>query len=711
MSATSSAPSPKPGMACLGCRQRKLKCTREPRGCRNCTKSELPCIYPPPETGAKRKRGPYKKDKPARERHLEQIVKYLEPTNGTYSDLPTHLKVRRSTTGESNDAVSGENSDQEGAFEAGADTSELVKDALIALTTSSVHEMHFHVIESMAGNANGRPTQESSLAVRTTVHPPARILMEYWHLFVERVDPLTKIIHCPTSMKQLIAAADRLQPLESAQETLLFSIYYIAVSTCTADEARRRFHESRTSLLQRYGRAVELSLTNTYGTPTLEILQALVLYMIGIRRQDDAARLSAFFALAVRLAQMMGLNKDPTTSVRPFAAELRRRLWWHICGLESQAAEETTGRKTSIMDDSNVRLPANLNDIDLDPHLARVPLPRSGATDMTFSLIRFENFRYVHSMWALKRRTNPSEPTQRAELESLQRRYQARLKAEYEQYLDKSRPFDFLCLTFAASMMHKAKMMAEYPFGQPPTSEMSPSARHRLLHSSVAIIEATHLHAMDERLRSWHWFFRGYVQWHSMAIVVAELGRSTNVEFSNTAWAVLDPILGDWERMYATKAGEASWEHVNTLIVRAKYQRQQLLSRSIPDIAPTPASQLLNGDGAVQHGVDAASSNLQQAVDIGLAKSSLPVSVSMLQHIPALPFQSGTTSSEDPTLSCAPTAMDFELDFSTLNDCDMIDFQAFDAVFGNAWDLTDPFVNLADAEQTLDGPFQAGSYG
>lgn len=45
----------------------------------NCARADLPCVYPAPDSGVKKKRGPYKKDKPARERHLEDLVKYLEP--------------------------------------------------------------------------------------------------------------------------------------------------------------------------------------------------------------------------------------------------------------------------------------------------------------------------------------------------------------------------------------------------------------------------------------------------------------------------------------------------------------------------------------------------------------------------------------------------------------------------------------------------------
>lgn len=126
----------KPGTACLGCRRRKLKCLREPEGCHNCSKSGLQCVYPAPEVGVKRKRGPYKKDKTPRERHLEDLVKYLKPEasksgHDTSSDQSSPYEAHTPGSG-LNRSTSAPSAAQ------AADSESLVTDALIALTRSSV---------------------------------------------------------------------------------------------------------------------------------------------------------------------------------------------------------------------------------------------------------------------------------------------------------------------------------------------------------------------------------------------------------------------------------------------------------------------------------------------------------------------------------------------------------------------------------------------
>ena len=45
---------------------------------------------------------------------------------------------------------------------------------------------------------------------------------------------------------------------------------------------------------------------------------------------------SAFIGTAVRVAQMLGLNKEPSLfkKIPPIAAEVRRRIWWHVFNVD-----------------------------------------------------------------------------------------------------------------------------------------------------------------------------------------------------------------------------------------------------------------------------------------------------------------------------------------------------------------------------------------
>ena len=252
-------------------------------------KADLPCVYPAPESGVKRKRGPYKKDKPARERHLEDLVKYLEPKTGqseSAEEVASGAFDRNRDEGHSPSDVSSTGHEaprgirlESAAGRKTSNSEDLVKDALIALTRSSVSDRENGVVENAP--IISQPTlQVSGTAGNLGLHPPIRQIFEYWHLYVRRVDPLLKIFHCRTFEKTLFKAVENLQNIGPVTESLLFSIYYAAVGSCTDRQARKRFAESREVLLQRYARVIEAALADNYSMPVLESLQALVIYIV-----------------------------------------------------------------------------------------------------------------------------------------------------------------------------------------------------------------------------------------------------------------------------------------------------------------------------------------------------------------------------------------------------------------------------------------------
>lgn len=270
----------KPGTSCLGCRRRKLKCSREPEGCFNCTKSDLPCVYPQPDVGVKRKRGPYKKDKPPRQRHLEDLVKYLEPKAGSSESQGQEISAspdQASSSGHSGHGLATPLPTANGRpTQQPADS--LVTDALVALTRSAAKDEDLKKDDGGFGMNQNAAT--GPYYTHGNPHPPARRIFEYWQLFVTRVDPMVKIIHCPTFYKKILAVIDDPTNVPSQTNAMMFSIYYAALSTCSAQETRERFGEGQEILIARYGKCIKDAMRANYELPQLEGLQALVLYIV-----------------------------------------------------------------------------------------------------------------------------------------------------------------------------------------------------------------------------------------------------------------------------------------------------------------------------------------------------------------------------------------------------------------------------------------------
>jgi hypothetical protein len=157
------------------------------------------------------------------------------------------------------------------------------------------------------------------------------------------VDPLVKVLHIPTFEPVFRDAVSHLGKLPKGLECLLFAIYYGAVTSTTPEECLEKWGEDRTCLLGKYRFALEQALAraNFLYCDEVVILQALVVFLILLRRNDDARKIWTMTGLVVRIAQTLGIHRDGSHfKLPPFEIEMRRRLWWQVCILDARASED-----------------------------------------------------------------------------------------------------------------------------------------------------------------------------------------------------------------------------------------------------------------------------------------------------------------------------------------------------------------------------------
>ncbi len=225
------------------------------------------------------------------------------------------------------------------------------------------------------------------------LHPSLTQLFVLWKIFEENVDPVVRILHRPTVRNVIIKASSNTETLSKSQEVLLFSIYYGAVCSLTPAQCNHQLGEDKDQITSRFRFATEQALAraNFLNTSSLMVLQALVLFLICVRSQDDTRTVWSLSGLATRLAQALGVHRDGTNfGLTPFETEMRRRLWWHISILDTRAAEDHGADPSYTEAFYDARLPSNINDEDISPETKDPPKARQGTTEMTFCLIRFE---------------------------------------------------------------------------------------------------------------------------------------------------------------------------------------------------------------------------------------------------------------------------------------------------------------------------------
>lgn len=101
-------------------------------------------------------------------------------------------------------------------------------------------------------------------------------------IFFSNVDPVMRVTHGPTLRKKLSTYYHDRHPLA-------FAIYFSAINSLPPAVVESRFGESKRDLIAKYvmGLEVGLSRANYLTSPSLEILQAFVIWLTCITRDDD----------------------------------------------------------------------------------------------------------------------------------------------------------------------------------------------------------------------------------------------------------------------------------------------------------------------------------------------------------------------------------------------------------------------------------------
>ncbi|OHE93724.1 fungal specific transcription factor domain-containing protein [Colletotrichum orchidophilum] len=432
-------------------------------------------------------------------------------------------------------------------------------------------------------------------------HPPRDHIMYMCGIFFSNVDPAFKVIHRPTISVELEGFANATNKhIDDATEALFFSMYFGAITSLTNEACLRNLGEERSVLAQRYREGVERALHKADYLNSTEIrtLQALTYYVCFLRSHNASRASWALIPLVVRLAQALHLHRDGVSPpFPPFEAEMRRRLWWMIVVLDIRAAEDR-GTDAAIPRQSySTRLPFNLDDDDFGPATTNPLEDRTGPTEMTFCLCTsmssgiFGNLRPRHPQLALDNDGTPESTTSEEEIMA----HAQRLEALFGTAPPKTPAADgdgddgdgdqdtrHLPASHAAVTVRiiilKLWLSAQYPFTpRASTATAKPRvARETMLRTAVNTIELVEYSSATYRER-FGWWIDSYVQWHPLAVALAELCVQTRGELVERAWRVVDRNFhGMRERIADTRRGTL-WRPLKKLLRRARAARAEAM--------------------------------------------------------------------------------------------------------------------------------------
>lgn len=272
-------------------------------------------------------------------------------------------------------------------------------------------------------------------------------------------------------------------------------------------------------------------------------------------------------ALAMRIAHKMGLHRSAEDIQAPFfEQEMKIRLWWYIRCLNSRV-RRAMGLPSTIDDLGTVRLPMNVNDSDLHPHMAHAPaVKHTAATEMVYVLMKYDLWNFVRTSNNFADSRDPkakaSQLTTSTSPESMDKKrtvlgdVERMLKEKYLDHLDSSIPLQRLAIALADVTVHRQRFLMFHPRHQPEGGRyMSREDEDAVFESSVRLLQ------FDRDVCNTT-FSTGLVdgvtcrtQVEALVYMVSELRRQTSGPLVDTAWVLLEELHDEQPAMMRGSQG------------------------------------------------------------------------------------------------------------------------------------------------------------
>ncbi|KAH6967607.1 fungal-specific transcription factor domain-containing protein [Ilyonectria sp. MPI-CAGE-AT-0026] len=628
---------PRTRWTCITCRRRKVKCDKA-NPCTNCRNANIECVTPPSgrSSAKSRKRTDHHLNLVGRIRRLEGALESFRQPNshiGTSNNLcegdeAALFQQRRegSPLSEENDQVDGTvlncarragqlSLETENHSPSAGSThnlsrlfinsggSRFINTCMLDVLEQEVqslkgtlekNELHDSADDSLRsapeGSASGfplhfRPMSSVNGLFKPLLHPQS--LPRMWSLFKHRVDPVVKVLHIP-SLEPIITAAGASSQISEELGALVFAISYGAIASLSDEECMAEFGESHAILSSQYRSACEQACAHAEFLKSTKIitLQAYVIYLAALRRDESPKVVWSLAGLAMRVAQTMGLRSDGVHwGLSPFNIEMRRRLWWELCTLEAQISEEHGCAPAVVEAQFDTHMPLNVDDVDLHPDMAELPVPKIGITEMTISLIKFkltDTLQHILRQWHNTATQQSPSDDDSAELTPEQKEVwinqsHQQIEQIYFSGLELSLPSTWVVTTVIRLHLSTMWLMV-FPHTQRHDEGvvLPERIREKLFIASIESIEYGNLLDNDSRASQWRWYFGSYRQWHSVVFTLSELCRKTQGQLVDRAWDAVEVMVQTRFRNRKKKVQQLLlWPLVKRMLIKARMAREK----------------------------------------------------------------------------------------------------------------------------------------
>lgn len=365
--------------------------------------------------------------------------------------------------------------------------------------------------------------------------------------YYERVHFLCRVLHWPQF--QLLydnfwtTVLAGYEPQASGQAVVL-AVLFSATASMPENDVVSIFNRTFKAVLANFQKGAEVSLSRAQflRTTKMETLQAFVIYLIPMCRDQLSRAHSALVGTAVRLAECMGLHRDPKDvySFPPVECHTRRIVWFQILVLDFRTGELHGPRPCVKREDFDTRFPLNIDDADLMS--GKVEESNTRFTDMTLSRLRFECNEMLRIIWYDRVRLEKKTISLTHVLGKVES-FRKAMIAKYEPMLDKSIPIQHYASLTLAILLNRMHTMVLHRYLNHMTKGLPDRLRQVVLTTGTTQLESALELEETPDLQQWRWYNGAHQQWHTAFLLLFEVYQFPNRKEADRIWRVVDFVF------------------------------------------------------------------------------------------------------------------------------------------------------------------------
>lgn len=222
----------------------------------------------------------------------------------------------------------------------------------------------------------------------------------------------------------------------------------------------------------------------------------------------------------IRNAERGGLHRDGTLlGLSPYETEARRRVWWQLQHLDMALSVGSGSMSMTLNTPWDARLPLNIEDEDINPHMIEPPEEREGLTSMSHCLwtywviekqrsFRRDDGTSLGFSWAAD--TSLSKTDKDALIAQLE----VGLNKNFVQYCDPIQPLHSLIQFLARTFVCAMRRLTLHPLAyHGKLADLSSNQRGELLEICMQALRYDVAMHSNNSIKHFRWRFQGYFQW------------------------------------------------------------------------------------------------------------------------------------------------------------------------------------------------------